>query len=90
MNSLSKNIFAGMLIMSAIVMIVLLVADPSPKRAEAVMMSQSGDIVLITTSAIGQDDLLSVLDTRNGKMITYGYNSSSHRMQAVAAERIFR
>ena len=86
----SKNILIGMLLTSAITLAVaLVVTQPEPKRAEAGMMSQQGDIVLLTTGTVGNDDLLHVIDVRNGKMVTYGWNTMAKRMQPCAALNIF-
>jgi hypothetical protein len=84
----SQNIVIGVLMMSALILGMLLVFV-QPKTAEANMMNQTGDLIMITQGGgNGGDETLTVIDARNSKMATYGYNGQRNRFNIVAGSSL--
>lgn len=83
----SQNILIGVLMMSALILgMLLLFVQP---KAEANMISQTGDMIMITQGGgNGGDETLTVIDARNGKMITYYYNGQKNRFNVVAGSNL--
>ena len=71
----AQHVAIGALMALAVVMSILL-AIPSPQVAQATALNSSGDIMMVTAGPAGGDDLLNVIDTRNGRILTYQYNGS--------------
>jgi len=79
----SQKIAISVLVSTALILSVLLVLLPQhPRFAAAAMSAVSRDWIMITSdqSGAGGDELVTVIDSRNLKMATYGVKSDG--MQA--------